>query len=72
MEGNKRERELVRLLLQALQGYEERLKEINEKIENLKREKEIVEEKIREMRRELETFKKRGINIEEIRKQLNL
>ena len=63
---------LVKLLLQALPAYEDRLKKINEEIENLKREKRIVEEKIREMRKDLELFKRKGIDVEEIRKQLNL
>jgi len=72
MEGNRKERVLVRLLLQTLPAYEERLKEIDEEIEKLKREKEAVEEKIREMRKDLEAFKRRGVNVEEIRKQLNL
>ena len=61
MDEKKREKMMVRLLLETLPAYEDRLRKIDEKIENLKKEKEVVKKKIEEMRRDLEFFKKKGI-----------
>jgi len=58
-DGSKRrrtnvEKRMVKLLLETLPAFDE-------KIENLKKEKEVVKKKIEEMRRDLEFFKKKGI-----------
>ena len=61
MDEGKREKMMVKLLLETLPAYEDRLKKIDEEIEKLKKEREVVEAKIKEMRRDLEYFKRKGV-----------
>jgi len=61
---------LVKLLLKALSGYKRRLRQIKEEMTNLAKEKTITERKIEEMQKDLESYKRKGVDIEEVKEQI--